>query len=700
MNSILQYLYKNQSHFYKIFLVIFSVFLIVYFFPKGYKFKYDIDKNSPWPYEDFFAPFDYSILKSNERLSAETQEIEENHTPYYDYDESVYKQNRIDFLKNVDLKFKEDSLLALTTQEVKTFTINTFDDIYEYGVRINEDRFVENKVVFLKKNANIERVLLSAILPQDNLKSYLDQKITENDLSDYSNPLLQLFFKHIEVNVTYNEELTKKTLEQSLRRISKTRGTIKKGSKIIGKGDIVDEDKYQKLISLRSEYESQDWDDNSFYTITIGYVLLVSLALTMLLLFVKKYRVDIFEDNIKVTFIFFNILFIVGLTLLVLHFNQELIYIVPICVLPLALKAFFDARLGLFTHVITVLILGFIVPNSFEYMFLQIIAGIVTILTVSELYKRANLFISVFQITVVYVFAYMAFNLIQEGNFTDIDYEAFIYFFLGGIGLLFVQPLIYSYEKVFGLISDLSLLELSDTNTKLLKELAEKAPGTFHHSLNVANLAEASANAIGANSLLVRVGALYHDIGKIVQAQYFSENQKTSVTPHDEISPLESAKIIINHRAFGIEIAKRNKLPDRIIDFIRTHHGTSTVYYFYKKYEDEMGGEVDIKEFQYPGPKPFNKETAILMMCDSVEAASKSLKEPNTSIINSFVEKIINNQVEDRQFINADITFKEIEQIKKILKGKLKNIYHFFGRILFVYFYKFCHNVLFWVFDS
>lgn len=676
MNSLLQYLYKNQSNFYKIFLVIFSVFLIVYFFPKGYKFKYDIDKNSPWPYEDFFAPFDYSILKSSERLSAEKKEIVDNQTPYYDYNEEKYKDIRVLFIENVEFKFNEDSLLVLAPPEVKDFTVKTFDDIYEYGVRINENRFEEDKVVFLKNNANIERVLLSAIIPQDKLKSYLSKKIEENGLSPYSNQLMQLFFKHIEVNVSYNEELTKKTLDQSLSSISKTRGTVKKGSKIIGKGDIVDEDKYQKLISLRAEYESQDWDENSFYTITFGYVLLVSLALTMLLLFVKKYRIDIFENNIKVTFIFFNILFIVGLTLLVLHFNQELIYIVPICVLPLALKAFFDARLGLFTHVITVLILGFIVPNSFEYMFLQIIAGIVTILTVSELYKRANLFISVFQITVVYVFAYMAFNLIQEGNITEIEYEEFIYFFLGGIGLLFVQPLIYTYEKAFGLISDLSLLELSDTNTKLLKELAEKAPGTFHHSLNVANLAEASANAIGANSLLVRVGALYHDIGKIVQAQYFSENQKTSVTPHDEIEPLESAKIIINHRALGIEIAKKNKLPDRIIDFIRTHHGTTTVYYFYKKYEEQMGEEVDINDFKYPGPKPFNKETAILMMCDSVEAASKSLKEPNTSIINSFVEKIVNKQVEDQQFINADITFKEIEQIKKILKGKLKNIYH------------------------
>jgi putative nucleotidyltransferase with HDIG domain len=325
---------------------------------------------------------------------------------------------------------------------------------------------------------------------------------------------------------------------------------------------------------------------------------------------------------------------------------------------------------------ITVLIIGLIVPDSYEYMFLQVIAGIVTILTVSELYKRANLFISVVQITLIYIFAYFAFNMIKEGSISEINYNNFIYFLLSGVGLLFVQPLIYAYEKIFGLISDLSLLELSDTNSKLLKELANVAPGTFHHSLNVANLAEAAASEIGANSLLIRVGALYHDIGKMKNPIYFTENQTTSVSPHDELSPRESAEVIINHRLEGIEIAKRRNLPDRIIDFIRTHHGTSMVYYFYAKEKEENDGEVDEKEFRYPGPVPFSKETAILMMCDAVEAASKSLKEPNTQLIDDFVEKIINKQIQEDQFINANITFKEIQSIKKILKAKLNNIYH------------------------
>ncbi len=347
----------------------------------------------------------------------------------------------------------------------------------------------------------------------------------------------------------------------------------------------------------------------------------------------------------------------------------------PICILPLVLKAFFDARLGLFTHVLTVLLLGLVVPNSYEYMFLQIIAGIVTILTVSELYKRANLFISVGQITLIYIVAYFAFFVIHEGSVETLKWETFGMFVLCGLATLFVQPLIYAYEKLFGLVSDVSLLELSDTNTKLLKELSNKAPGTFHHSLNVANLAEAAANEIGANAMLVRVGALYHDIGKMKNPTYFTENQSTGINPHDELSPTESASIIVNHVIDGIEIARKNNLPDRVIDFIRTHHGTSVVYYFYMK-EKEMNENLDITDFMYPGPKPFSKETAILMMCDSVEAASKSLKEPTSTKIDEFVEAILNKQMNDDQFLNANITFKEIQSIKKVLKQKLTNIYH------------------------
>ena len=362
---------------------------------------------------------------------------------------------------------------------------------------------------------------------------------------------------------------------------------------------------------------------------------------------------------------------------LVVKYNSDYLYVVPLSILPIVLKAFFDARLGLFAHVLTVLLLGFIVPNSFEFIYLHIIAGMVTILTVSDLYKRASLFISIGQITLIYMITYLAFSIIKEGNASQINWDYFILFSANGLLSFLSLFFIYMYEKIFGLVSDVTLLELSNTNSKLLRELNEKAPGTFQHSMQVANLAEAAANEIGANSMLARTGALYHDIGKMLSPMYFIENQSTGVNPHNDLSPRDSASIIINHVIKGIELAKDNRLPDRIIDFIRTHHGTSLVYYFYMKEQEMMPDEVvDITKFQYPGPIPFSKETAILMICDAAEAATKSIKNPTAQSIDSLINKIVEKQKSDNQFINSDITFREIEKIKKVVKKKLMNIYH------------------------
>ena len=470
--------------------------------------------------------------------------------------------------------------------------------------------------------------------------------------------------------------LHKKVYEKELNEISYTKGLVSEGARIISKGDIIEGRKYEILNSLKNEYRSQLWSESNYNWIVFGYILLIALALLMLLLFIKQYRPEVFENNTKVTFIFFNVLLMVLLVTLVVRYKVEYLYVVPLIILPITLKAFFDARLGLFTHVLTVLLLGFIVPNSFEFIFLQIIAGIVTVLTVSELYKRANLFISISKITAVYMVAYFAFSVIQEGNTDKLNFEYFGLVALNGVLSFLSLLLILIYEKTFGLISDVSLLELSNTNSKLLRELAEKAPGTFQHSMQVANLAEACANEIGANAMLVRTGALYHDIGKLANPMYFTENQTTSVNPHDELTPKDSASLIINHVIQGIELAKKNGLPDRIVDFIRTHHGTSQVYYFYMKQKELTPDFVDIKNFSYPGPIPFSKETAILMMSDAAEAASKSIKEPTAQLIDDLIEKIVSGQMKNDQFMNADITFKEIETIKKILKKKLNNIYH------------------------
>ncbi|WP_112379102.1 HD family phosphohydrolase [Flagellimonas maritima] len=671
MGKTLDNVYKNQSIAYKYLLYLVSVALIVFFFPKGGKFKYEFQKGKPWQYENLYAPIDFSLKKTEEELSQERQAIKNNKADYYDYDASVALEIKKELEKELKDLLAQSSNSDPQKKLLQNTASETIDDIYEIGVF--QQKPVSNSILLVENN-EAKQMVSNNLLDLDEAKQNLTEILSNKKILS-ENLIGRAVDKSLKANAFYNKALTEKALEEELSKISVTRGEISEGRLIVAKGEVVEAENFKILNSLKEEYESELWNGNNSYFILLGYIILVALVLIMLFLFIKKYRSEIFNNNNKVTFIFVNILLMVFATTLMVKNNESYVYVVPLCILPLILKNFFDARLGLFVHVLTVLILGFVVPNSFEYIFLQIIAGIVTILTASELYKRANLFISVGQITLIYIIGYFAFHAIHEGNLENIEWILFGIFVLNGLLTLFAQPLIYIYEKIFGLISDVSLLELSDTNSRLLKELSDKAPGTFHHSLQVANLAEAAANEIGANAMLVRVGALYHDIGKMQKPTFFTENQVTNVNPHDDLPPKESAKIIIDHVIKGIEIARKNKIPDRIIDFLRTHHGTTLVFYFYKK-QQELENDVNEEDFRYPGPIPFSKETAILMMADSVEAASKSLKNPTFTIIDEFVEKIVKGQMQANQFLNANITLKEIEMVKKVLKQKLTNIYH------------------------
>ncbi|TLP81874.1 HD family phosphohydrolase [Maribacter sp. ACAM166] len=668
-------LYKQQSLIFKYILYIAAIAFIVFFLPKGGKFKYEFQKGKPWQFENLYAPFDFSIKKTDSEIAKEKQTIASNQLPYFKYDQKVVEGLHKKFEEEFKEIWHNADLSNSQRNRLRSFSEAILDSIYTKGVLQNNGKQVQRNFIFLVKENEAKKVRVSEFYRINEINDLVSQVLMQNNLSKFENKTQSLFFDLIVPNVNFDNNLTKKARDEALSKLSYTRGTVDQGRLIIAKGEVVEADNLKVLESLKGEYESELWTANNYYYILIGYTVLVALVLMMLFLFLKKYRKEVYDNNTKVTFIFFNILLMVFITTMVIKYNDQLVFVVPLCILPLILKTFFDARLGLFVHVLTVLILGFVVPNSFEYIFLQIITGIVTILTVSELYKRANLFVSVGQITFIYIIGYLAFHTIHEGDLSDIEWYILGLFLLNGMITLFVQPLIYIYEKLFGLVSDVSLLELSNTNSKLLKELSNKAPGTFHHSLQVANLAEAAANEIGANAMLVRVGALYHDIGKMNEPTFFTENQITNVNPHDELSPKDSGQIIINHVIKGIELARKNNIPDRIIDFIRSHHGTTLVYYFYKKQKD-LEGEANEEDFRYPGPLPFSRETAILMMADSVEAASKSLKNPTFLVIDEFVDKIISGQMKANQFLNADITFKEIETIKKIFKQKLINIYH------------------------
>ena len=660
MKDKLNIFFKLQSQIYRIILFFLSLAFIVYIIPKKGKFQYEFELGKPWKYETLIAPFDFLVQKTKTEFEFEKLDISKNSKKYFIKAQGVSDSliSKISFqLKDSVPYLEQEALIRL-------------NKIYNPGLVNNEINNISDSIILILDSK-------TKSLKYDEFNQLNDFNF---DSIPYKSSKDSIFFNSIiklnlEPDVIYDKITTERNETYLLNQISKSKGLVNNGVRIISRGEIIDSDKLLILKSLKFKFESQIWSKSNYNLMTLGYSIIVGITLFFLLLFLKKNRLNVYLDNTKITFIFLIILMFISITVSVYKLQPSYIYVVPLCSIPLLIRAFFDSRLGLFVHVLTLLILGFVVPNSFEFLFLHTIAGIITILTPSDLYQRANLFVSVSIITSIYIISYFSLSIIINGDLQNFNLNITLIFIFNGLATLFVHPLIYMFEKIFGLVSDVSLLELTNTNSSLLKKLSEKAPGTFYHSLAVSNLAEAVATQISANVMLVRVGALYHDIGKMISPNYFIENQSSNFNPHNELEPIESAKIIKDHISNGVEIAKRNRLPDRVIDFIRTHHGSSMIRFFYDK-ALKSNPESNEQDYRYSGPKPFSKETAIVMMADSIEAASKSIKEPNVKLIDVFVEKIINKQIEDNQFINSDITLKEIQLAKKILKEKLNNIYH------------------------
>jgi len=660
MKDKLNIVFKLQSQIYKFILFLFSVALIVYLIPKNSKFQYEFEEGKPWKYETLLSPFDFSIEKSVTEIELEKLNVSNQSIRYFK--KSTITSDSI--INSIVLNIKEK--IPYLYDEV----IQRLDKVYFPGLVSDFVNFNNDSVYITSSDSKFKTRFNELNKVDDfNFDSISYKTSTDSILFD------SIIKFSLLPNLIFDELKTDLNKTSLLGKISFFKGFVNSGERIISRGEIVDSEKLSVLKSLKSKFESQIWSKSNYNWIIIGYSIIVGTILFFLLLFLRKNRLNIYLDNTKLTFIFLIILIFVTISTFVYKFQPFYIYVVPLCSIPLLIRAFFDSRLGLFVHVLTLLVLGFIVPDSFQFLFLHTIAGIITILTPSDLYQRANLFISVSIITGIYIISYFSITIIINGNISDVSLNIPLLFVFNGLATLFVHPLIYIFEKIFGLVSDVSLLELTNTNSPLLKDLSEKAPGTFYHSLAVSNLAEAVAVQISANVMLVRVGALYHDIGKMKNPNYFIENQSSSFNPHDELEAIESSNIIKNHISIGIELAKKNQLPDRVIDFIRTHHGTSIIRFFYDK-EMKNNTKAIVSDFRYLGPKPFSKETAIVMMADSVEAASKSIKDPNVKLINDFVEKIIDKQIEDNQFIDSDITLKEIQIAKKIFKEKLNNIYH------------------------
>jgi len=679
MGKIIDRFKINISRIYRILLFILSCVVIIYFFPKSGKFKYSFENGRPWQSDNLYAPFDFAIKKTDKELEDEKTNIRLATKVFFNKDSLVLNKS-LNLLSNKIENPLNDSIInTLNKRElkvVKNAGAIIISNIYSRGLLDQNYDYKSNQIVsLLINNKQVNSGYFKDFHKPEDLLTFINNEIISLNVQEYKPQIVSILFDLVESNITLNESLTKNSIEEALANVSPNRGIIEKETLIISKGELVEGDKLKILESLKNEYETSSVSKTNYYLIISSYSLLVILTLLMIILFIRKFRKKIYLSLNQLSLVFFNVTLLVLITTFVVNIESSYVFVIPICILPLLLKAFFDSRVAFFVHSVTVMLLGFIVPNSYEFIFLNIIVGVITIISSDDLYKRANLFITVGQITVVYMISYFSFFVIHEGNIDNLEIFNFLLFMLCGLLTLFVYPLIYIYEKVFNLVSDVSLLELSDTNSPLLKELSNKAPGTFHHSMNVANLAESSANEIGGNSMLARVGALYHDIGKMNNPSYFTENQVTGTNPHNKLSSLESVNIILDHVSKGVEMAKKNNLPNRIIDFIRTHHGTSVVHYFYEN-DLNLNLKPNIEDYKYSGPKPFSKETALVMMCDSVEAATKSLENPDSEKINSFVETIIDKQIENNQFENCSITFKDIKTIKNVIKKKLANIYH------------------------
>ena len=696
MKNILSKIRDNHEKIFRLFLFVITLVVILYSFPRQAKFKYEFSKGQPWMHETIIAPFDFSILKSESELDIEKEIIKSQNFPIYNYSDAIFEIKAEEFVKlfeekwvaeenvNEDQRFTFKNLFKKKIKSDKSakldlvnFGYNYLKNIYTKGIiqLNNEVGFESNNTLLLKKGSVAESREFTDFYSINQLDNqiHLIDKLSDKDY-DFLVPLLLVSLEH---NILFDKKSTDDFLLAELQNISPTKGLIIEGQVIVNKGELVNADRNQILLSLKKEYEGSEWNFTAYLLVLLGQFILVGISLLILWLFLKQYRIEVLENTTKISMILSLVIIMVVVSTIVLSLSLNWIYIIPFCISPIILKAFFDNRVALFVHLITILIIGFIMPNSFEFVFVQLIAGIISILTVLKMYKRAQLFMSVAKVISAYLLVYVALSIIHDASFSGVESSKLLQFAASGALTLFAYPIVFLFEKIFSLVSDISLLELTDTNSPLLRRLSEEAAGTFQHSLQVANLAEMGALEVGANALLARAGGLYHDIGKLKNPMYFIENQSSNLNPHDDLEFDESADIIISHVLDGIDIAKENSLPDELIDFIRTHHGTTTVQYFYKQFITDFPDEkVDIKDFTYPGPKPFSKETAILMMSDSSEAAARSLKNPNAENIDALIEKVINHQINDNQFVNADITLKEITQLKKLFKKKLVNIHH------------------------
>ena len=657
----------------KLGLFIALVAIIVQLFPKDKQFKYQYEVGKPWSYELMTASYDFPIYKTEKQLDADKKELMENYSPYFQVDENVATQQLNRWRSDWKLKNNTDpKYFAFVEKKLKT--------IYENGIisSLMYDRMKSKgykSIVVVKPSRLTENVSIDELhTPKTAYEEILMDKpyfISDAELSNYN---LNLYLVE---NLRYDSITSEAVKKDMFKNLSLTSGMVQTGERIIDRGEIVTPGTYAILNSMKIESEKRKSVFEESYLVLIGEIIIIFMLILLLTFYLYLFRPYIFGTSKNLVFIALMILLIVGLSSLVLRFSSLSIYIVPFALLPIIIRVFFDSRTALFAHIITVLIISFMVDNPFLFIILQITAGMTAVTGLKDMTQRSQLTQTALYIFLSYTVMYLSSEFIAEGDIARIHFLPIINFALSSLLLLFAYVLIYILEKIFGLISAITLVELTNINSDLMMKFAEQAPGTFQHSLQVSNLATEAAKKINANSLLVRTGALYHDIGKMKNPQYFIENQEGGKNPLLEMSYEDAAKAVVSHIADGVAIAKKYRLPDQIVGFITTHQGRTKTKYFYNSYVNANPGITpDENVFMYPGPIPFSKETAILMMADAVEARSRTLGEYTEKSISEMVENMIDSQIADGQLKDAPISFRDVETVKKVFTEKIKNIYH------------------------
>ena len=675
MNSInTQRRFSYKDLLYKCLIFIVTVSAITYFMPKERKFNYEFEINTPWKYGLLQASFDFPIYKSEQQVQKEQDSLRATYQPYFTVDKNVEK--------NMTAKLREDynrnMRFTLPSPDYFRHIERTLKHIYEQGVLsahdaqfLAEDSIQNIQIVEKNMSASKEAAQLFTV------KAAYEHLLNADTLR-YNKRILQScnLDNYLTSNITYDLEKSESVLEDLQGQISWGKGLVQNGQRIIDRGEIIDEHTYDILSSLKKEWAKRSESVQEIRLTFMGQALVVGILILCFMIYLELFRREYYERKRSVLLLYALIVFFPVVLSFMIEQNLSNVYVVPLTMIPIIIGIFLDSRTAFMAHITIILICSIMLRYPHEFIILQLAAGMTAIYSLRELSQRSQLLRTALIVVICYSLLHLGFELIQESGLTNLNTRMYIYFIINGILLLFVYPLLFVLEKAFGFTSNVTLVELSNINTKLLRRMSEVAPGTFQHSLQMANLAAEAANRIGANSQLVRTGALYHDIGKIQNPAFFTENQ-ANVNPHKSLSYEQSAQVIISHITDGIKLAEKHNLPKVIKDFIRTHHGKGMAKYFYISYKNEHPDEeVDVQKFSYPGPNPFTKEQAILMMADAVEAASRSLPEYTEESISALIEKIVDGQVAEGYFKECPITFKDIALVKALFKEKLKTVYH------------------------